>query len=173
MFGAVRNPRSERWPAATMAGMFKRGLRGRSAAIGAAMATIALVALGAAPSASADTTRTLTLSFSCDTGLPYGLTINTDRSWYTPSYSSYAVGSTKVYTISIPTSAISFAYQPIYCDNQPSYYNSGPITEGGSYSIAAGTGAVNALGRCADYVYSYYGSNFLIYDCTISSITYG
>jgi hypothetical protein len=77
------------------------------------MAAVMLWAFGTSPSASADSTRTLNLAFSCTTGLPYGLLISNSSSWYVPSSgSSYAVGNTKTYTLPISASATSLAFQP-------------------------------------------------------------
>jgi len=151
--------------------MIKRSLRRRIVAICAAGAAVLATTTAAAPSASADSTRTMVLSFSCGTGLPYGLYIDTGSGWYSPPGSSYAVGTTKVFTISVPTSASSFAYEPSYCDNQPSVRGYA-MWEGYTYSISPGTSTINAGGTCADYEYDYYGYAYLLYYCSISSLTY-
>jgi len=151
--------------------MIKRSLRRRIVALCSASAAILATTVAASPPASADT-RTMLLSFSCSTGLPYGLYIDTGSGWYSPPGSSYAVGTTKVFTISIPTNGIFFSYKPSYCDNQPT--NAGyPMWEGYDYGINAGTSTVNASGNCADYTYSVgYGQSYLFYYCSISSLTY-
>jgi hypothetical protein len=152
--------------------MIRRGTRRNRIAVGATLAAAGLVSLAVAPAASADTMRTLNLSFSCATGLPYGLEVNTGSGWYYPSGSSYAVGTTKVFTVSIPASATMLEYQPTYCDNQPTG-GGYPLWEGYSYGIAPGTSTVNAVGGCADYTYSLgYGVTYLLYYCSISSLTY-
>lgn len=151
--------------------MIKGSLRKRIIALCAASAAVLATTIAAPPAASADTMRTMVLSFSCDTGLPYGLYINVGSGWYSPPGSSYADGITKVFTISIPASASVFYYEPSYCDNQP--MSGGYPTYGGySYSINPGTSTINALGHTADYTYSFYGSTYLLYYCSISSLTY-
>ncbi|NUR57173.1 MAG: hypothetical protein HOV87_00440 [Catenulispora sp.] len=152
--------------------MVKRSLRRRIAALCSVSAAVLATTVAASAPASADT-RTMVLSFSCDTGLPYGLYINTGSGWYSPPGSSYADGTTKVYTISIPTSTISFSYQPTYCDNQPQG-GGYPMWEGYNYGISGGTSTVHAIGRVADYNYSPgYGVTYLFYYCSLSSVTYG
>jgi len=158
--------------------MIKRSLRRRIIALCAATAAVLATAIAASPAASADSTRTMVLSFSCGTGLPYGLYIDINTGagwsgWYSPPGSSYAVGTTKVFTISVPTSGFLFSYEPSYCDNQPS--SSGyPLWEGYDYGINAGTSTITANGGCADYTYSVgYGQSYLLYYCSITSLTYG
>lgn len=151
--------------------MIKRSPRRKIAALCSAGVAVLAMTTASAPSASADSTRTMVLSFSCGTGLPYGLSINTGSGWYSPPGSSYASGTTKVFTISIPASASSFAYQPTYCDNQPTVRGY-PMWEGYTYSISPGTSTITAGGGCADYEYDYYGYAYLLYYCSISSLTY-
>lgn len=154
--------------------MIKRNLRRRIIALCAAFAAVLATAIAASPAASADSTRTMVLAFSCDTGLPYGLYIDLYTSsgwggWYSPPGTSYADGNTKVFTISVPTYGFTLAYKPSYCTNQ----QSGTLElESDDYGVNAGTSTITALGHCADYQYSYYGT-WLIYDCSISSLTYG
>lgn len=152
--------------------MVKRVLRGRTLALCAALATVGLTSLAVAPTASADTMRTLNLSFSCETGLPYGLQVDTGSGWYSPNGSSYAVGTVKYFTVYIPASASSLEYQPLYCDNQPS--GQGPLNSGYPYTITPGTSTINATGYCEDYNYSIggYGDGYLIYNCSIRSLSY-
>jgi hypothetical protein len=151
--------------------MPQRSLRSRILVLCSASAAVLATTVAASPPASADT-RTMVLSFSCSTGLPYGLSIDTGSGWYSPSGSSYADGTTKVFTISLPTNAMTFRYEPLYCDDQP--MNAGyPLWEGYSYGISAGTSTVHAIGNTADYTYSVgYGMNYLLYYCSISSLTY-
>ena len=151
--------------------MVKRSLRRRIVALCSTGAAILATTVAASPPASADTMRTMVLSYSCGTGLPYGLYINTGSGWYSPPGSSYAVGSTKVFTISIPASVSSFAYEPSYCENQPQVRGY-PLWEGYTYGISPGTSTINASGYCADYEYDYYGYAYLLYYCSISSLTY-
>jgi hypothetical protein len=154
--------------------MIKRSLRRRIIALcSASAAVLATTAIAASPPASADSTRTMVLSFSCSTGLPYGLYIDTGSGWYSPPGSSYAVGTTKVFTISIPTNGFSFRYQPSYCDNQPQVPGAYPMWEGYTYGINAGTSTVTAGGNCADYEYDYYWARYLFYYCSLGSVTYG
>ena len=153
--------------------MINRSLRRKIAALGSAAVAVLATTTASVPSASADATRTMVLSFSCDTGLPYGLSINTGSGWYSPPGTSYADGTTKVFTISIPTSGMTFEYQPSYCDNQPTG-GGYPMWEGYSYGINAGTSTVTAIGHVADYTYSIsYGVTYLFYYGSISSLTYG
>jgi hypothetical protein len=156
--------------------MIKSGLRRRAVAFCSAIAAVLLVALATSPPASADTMRTLNLSFTCDTGLPYGLLVDTYNGsswsgWYGPSGSSYAVGTTKYFTVSIPASAVLLEYQPTYCDNEPPPYS--PMWEGYDYGLSAGTSTINATGRCQDYTYSPgYNVTYLFFYCSLSSLTY-
>jgi hypothetical protein len=152
--------------------MLTRGLRRRGAALCAAIGAVGLTSLAVAPAASADTMRTLNLAFSCSTGLPYGLEVNTGSGWYYPSGSSYAVGDVKYFTVSIPASAGSLAYQPSFCDNQPTG-GGYPLWEGYTYGLTPGTSTVNASGNCNDYNYSVgFGVTYLFYYCSLSSLTY-
>jgi hypothetical protein len=159
--------------------MIKRGLRGRAVALSAAIAAVLLAALALSPAARADTTRTLNLSFYCDTGLPYGLLVDTYNGsawsgWYSPPGSSYAAGTTKYYSVSISSSAVLLEFQPTYCDNEPSDAGYNYMWEGDDYGLSAGTSTINATGgRCADYTYSVgYGVEYPFYVCTIGSLTY-
>jgi hypothetical protein len=146
--------------------MTTKGVRGRAAAAGSAVAASLLLTLATSPAASADTMRTLNLDFYCATGEAYGLEVDTGSGFYTPNGSSYAVGEVKSFTVFIPAGATTLRFMPLYCDNQPSYTN--PSTVWRPYSLTAGTSTINADGYCQDY--SYYG--YLVYDCTISSLTY-
>ncbi|MFL6117184.1 MAG: hypothetical protein ACJ786_38405 [Catenulispora sp.] len=153
--------------------MIKRSLRRRIIALCSAGAAVLATTVAASAPASADSTRTMVLSFSCDTGLPYGLYIDTGSGWYSPPGTSYASGTTKVFTISIPTTGGTFRYQPSYCDNQPQVPGAYPMWEGYTYGINAGTSTITANGHCADYEYDYYAARYLFYYCSISSLTYG
>jgi hypothetical protein len=150
--------------------MVKMGLRGWRRVF-ATLAAVALASLAVPPAASADTMRTLKLAYSCATGLPYGLEVSTGAGWYYPDGSSYAVGTTKYFTVYIPASASTFAFQPSYCDNQP-MSRSYPIWQGATYSITPGTSTINADGYCNDYTYDYSGYTYLFYYCSLSSLSY-
>lgn len=156
--------------------MVDRTARGRKLAFGATLATVALTSLALPPAASADTMRTLNLAYSCTTGLPYGLEVDTGSGWYFPNGSSYVSGATtKYFTVYIPASATSFAYQPTYCDNEPSNGGYNAYWEGYTYSITPGTSTINATGNCDDYTYSFgygYGDTYLLYYCSINSLSY-
>ncbi|OLE23591.1 MAG: hypothetical protein AUG49_15645 [Catenulispora sp. 13_1_20CM_3_70_7] len=152
--------------------MTKRSLRRRIIALCSASAAVLATTVAASAPASADSTRTMVLSFSCSTGLPYGLYIDVGSGWYSPPGSSYAVGTTKVFTISIPTSGSYFRYQPSFCDNQPQV-PSYPMWEGYTYSLDAGTSTITASGNCADYEFDYYQSRYLLYYCSMGPVTYG
>lgn len=153
--------------------MIKRSLRRKALALCSASVAVLATTVAASPPASADATRTMVLSFSCGTGLPYGLYISTGSGWYSPPGTSYAVGTTKVFTISVPTSGFLFSYQPSYCDNQPTG-GGYPMWEGYDYGINAGTSTITANGGCADYTYSTgYMQTYLFYYCSLSSISYG
>jgi hypothetical protein len=150
----------------------KTGWRRRGRAFGATLAAVGLAALAMPSAASADTMRTLNLAFSCATGLPYGLEVNTGSGWYYPNGSSYASGTTKYFTVYIPASASMLEYQPTYCDNQPTG-GGYPMWEGYSYGISPGSSTINATGGCQDYNYSVgYGVTYLFYYCSISSLSY-
>lgn len=151
--------------------MVERGPRGRKRAFFAMLATVGLASLAVSPAASADTMRTVNLAFSCATGLPYGLEVNTGSSWYYPNGSSYAVGTTKYFTVYIPASASTFAFQPSYCDNQPTG-GGYPLWEGYTYNITPGTSTINATGYVNDYNYDYSGYAYLLYYCSLSSLSY-
>jgi hypothetical protein len=151
--------------------MIKRCLRRRAVAIGSAMAAIPLLALTMAPAASADTMRTLNMSLSCATGEAYGLQVNNGSGWYQPNGSSYVVGNVKYFTVSIPASATLLEFMPLSCAGQPA--GPGPDWEYNPYTITAGTSTMNADGFCQDYSYQYnYGLSALIFDCSLSSLTY-
>lgn len=153
--------------------MVHRTARGRKLAFGATLATVALTSLALPPAASADTMRTLNLAYSCTTGLPYGLEVNTGSGWYFPNGSSYASGTTKYFTVYIPASATSIAYQPTYCDNEPTAGGYNASWEGYTYGIAPGTSTINATGNCDDYDYSIgYNDTYLLYYCSINSLSY-
>ncbi|MBS2966224.1 hypothetical protein KGA66_24480 [Actinocrinis puniceicyclus] len=152
--------------------MIKRGLHKRAAALCSAVATVGLASLAVAPPASADTMRTLNLAITCETGLAYGLEVDTGSGWYFPNGSSYVSGNYKYFTVYIPASASLLEYQPTYCDNQPTA-NSQPMWEGYSYSITPGTSTINATGYVTDYSYSVgYGYSYLFYFCAINSLSY-
>lgn len=118
--------------------------------------------------------RTFNLALTCATGEPYALLISTSNSgWYTPDYSSYAVGTTKYYSVQIPASATSIEYEPTYCDNEPSAGGYNADFYGYNYSIVPGTSTISANGYCNDYDESFgFGVTILIYADTLSSITY-
>jgi hypothetical protein len=148
-------------------------MRSKAAAIGLPLAAGAVLTFAAPSPALADSTRTLNLSFSCATGLPYGLQVNTGSGWYTPSGSSYIAGNVKVFTVSISAGATLLQYMPGYCDNEPSG-GSGPDPWWHSTSLTPGTSTITATGSCQDFTYNFGGGQpALIFDCTISSLSYG
>ncbi len=151
--------------------MIKRCLRRSAVAIGSAMAAISLLALTMAPAASADTMRTLNLSLVCSTGEAYGLQVSTGSGWYQPSGSSYVVGDVKYFTVSIPATATQLDFMPLSCDSQP-YAQGGPYWVWRPNTITAGTSTINAAGYCNDYSYNYSGGSALLFDCSLSSVTY-
>ena len=153
--------------------MMKRWGRTRVVPTGLAVAVVALSTFAAPPAAMADATRTLNLSYTCATGEPYGLLVNTGSGYYSPSGSSYVVGNVKNFTVTIPASATTLQYMPLSCDNQPAS-NSGSTTWWRPpYNLTPGTSTINANGSCQDYSYNYgWGSTILIFDCSISSLTY-
>jgi hypothetical protein len=149
----------------------RKGLLKTAVVIPSAITLTALLASATAPAASADSMRTLNLSLTCATGLAYGLEANTGSGWFYPVGSSYASGTTKYYTVSIPASATSLEVQPTYCDNQPTGY--GPYFVGYSYGITPGTSTINVNGNCLDYSYNPgYGEEDLLYYTSLSSLTY-
>lgn len=147
--------------------MVKMSLRGGRRAFFAILASVGLASLAVAPAASADTLRTLNLAYSCATGLPYGLEVNTGSGWYYPNGSSHASGTTKYFTVYISASASTLAYQPSYCDGQPNIQGY-PLWEGYTYNITPGTSTINASGYVNDYEYDYYGYAYLLYYCSMS-----
>lgn len=142
-------------------------VRRRATAFGSAVATLLLFAAAVPSPAAADTMRTLNLALGCATGLPYGLNVNNGSGWYAPNGSSFASGTTKYFTVSIPASASSIAIDTIYCDGEDSaYYNVG---WSGTYAgITPGTSTVNANGYCE--FDDYYGQ--LSRECTVSIASY-
>jgi hypothetical protein len=156
--------------------MIKGRLRRGAFAFGTVVAAAALASIALSPAASAQGTRTLNLALTCSTGEPYGLAVDTyDGSWsgwYYPSGSSYAVGTTKYYSVSIDAGATLLEFQPSYCDNEPTLPNANYMWEGDDYGLTAGTSAISATGNCDDYEYSAgYDVNYLFYVCTLSSLT--
>ncbi len=147
--------------------MIKKGARRRAAAIGSAVAASLVLALATSSAASADPMRTLNLSMRCGTGEAYGLLVSTGGSFYAPDGSSTVAGDQKFFTVSIPASAATLAVMPLSCAGQPPGNNASALWE--PVSITPGTSNVNANAFCNDY--SFYGA--LIYDCRLSSITYG
>jgi hypothetical protein len=151
--------------------MITRRLRRSAVVIGTAVAAILLSMSVTSPAASATTMRTLNLSLYCSTGEAYGLTIDNGSGWYSPSGSSYVSGEIKYFTVSIPASATELEFMPLSCANQPA--GSGPDWYYRPNTITAGTSTINANGSCQDYSYSYgFGQTALIFDCTLSSLTY-
>jgi hypothetical protein len=147
--------------------MTKRILRRRMAAFGSAVASFLLIAAAVPSPASADTMRTLNVAFNCETGLPYGMSVDNGSGFYYPNGSSYAVGVTKHFTVYIPASASVLAIDTGYCDGEQSQWWNAPWR--GSYaSITPGTSTVNANGYC-DFD-DYYGQYSV--DCSVSNITY-
>ncbi|HEV2348059.1 MAG TPA: hypothetical protein VGS97_28490 [Actinocrinis sp.] len=148
--------------------MIKQGLRKRVTALVSAVTALMFVAAAVPSSASADTMRTLNVALSCETGLPYGMSVNNGSGWYYPNGSSYAVGTTKYFTVYIPASASEIAIDTGYCDNEnPSTF--GEPWYGSYYGLTPGTSTINANGYC------YWGSmypGFYFRACTLSNITY-
>jgi len=141
--------------------------RRRATAFGSAVATLLLFATASPSPAAADTMRTLNLALNCQTGLPYGLNVNNGSGWYGPNGSSYASGTTKYFTVSIPAGANEIAIDTIYCDGEDSaYYN---VNWSGSFAgLTPGTSTVNATGYCE--FDDYYG--YLSRECNISVNSY-
>ncbi|HEU5331594.1 MAG TPA: hypothetical protein VFU73_02485 [Actinocrinis sp.] len=141
--------------------------RRRAGAFGSAVATLLLFAAAVPSPAAADTMRTLNLALGCETGLPYGLAVNNGSGWGYPSGSSFASGTTKYFTVSIPAGASMIAIDTVYCDGEPSaYYN---VNWSGSFAgLNPGTSTVNATGYCE--FDDYYGG--LSRECNISVNSY-
>ena len=152
--------------------MIKRCLRRRAVAFWSAIAIGLLLTLATSPAASAGTTRTLNLTFSCSTGAAFGMEVSTGGAWSSFNYSGDESGE---FTVSIPASATTLEYSPASCDGQdPSgELYSGPYWSGYSYTITPGTSTINANGSCLDYVYSYEGGNALLYYCSLSGFGVG
>jgi len=147
-------------------------VRNRAVAVGAAAAAGVLLTLAVSSPASADATHTLNLSFTCSTGEPYGLQVNTGSGFYMPSGSSYAVGATKYFTVTISASATTLTFMPYSCENEPTG-GTGPVEGGYATTITPGTSTINASGYCEDYNYNWGGwSSTLIFDCTINGLSY-
>jgi len=147
--------------------MIKPALRSRATALGSSVSALLLLAAAVPSPASADTMRTLNLAFSCATGLPYGMSVDNGSGWYYPNGSSYAVGTTKYFTVYIPASATEIAIDTGYCDGEQSqYWNA---NWHGTYSgLTPGTSTVNAYGYC-DFD-DYYGVYYR--ECSVGGITY-
>jgi hypothetical protein len=116
--------------------------------IWAAIAAVLLFAGTAAPAASADTMRTLNVALSCSSGIvPFGLSVNNGSGWYYPNGSSYAVGSTKYFTVFIPASANSFAFDTKCYYNTAEYNGQVSYPEGTwqgyTYPLTPGTSTIN------------------------------
>lgn len=145
--------------------MERTSLRRRTAALVSASAALLLAAVAVPQSASADTMRTLQVALSCSYGLPYGMSVDNGSGWYYPDGSSYASGSVKYFTVSIPASATALAINTSFCENDPQT----PYWEGYRYSITPGTSTISANGYCNDeYVYP---GPFVRY-CSLTSLTY-
>jgi hypothetical protein len=147
--------------------MIKKGALTRAVAIGSAVAASLLLMLATSSAASADAMRTLNLSIRCGTGEAYGLQVDTGSGFYAPSGSSYVVGTTKYFTVSIPASAATLQVLPYSCAGQPAGTN-GSTALFHPYSITPGTSTINADAFCNDY--SFYG--VLIFDCAFRSLAY-
>ena len=151
--------------------MMKNGAHRKAIAIGAVAAAGLLSTVAVSPAASADTTRTLNLSFSCATGEAYGLLVDTGSGFYAPDGSSTVAGSLKTFTVFIPAAATSLRYMPLSCANEPQGGN-GPAADWSVIGLTPGTSTINAYGSCQDYVYNAYGVKELIMDCSVSSLAY-
>lgn len=153
--------------------MPKRGLLKRVVVFCSVVVAI-LFPVAAPSTASADTTRTLTVALSCASGIvPFGLQVNNGSGWYFPSGSSYAVGGTKYFTVFIPASATSLAIDT-HCYLDMNEYYGGPawpegMWEGYTYSITPGAGTINTTASL--WRGPVYPGVWVRY-CTISSITY-
>ncbi len=128
--------------------MIRKGLHRRANAIWVAIATVLLFASTASPAASADTMRTLNVALSCSSGIvPFGLSVNNGSGWYYPNGSSYAVGGTKYFTVFIPASASSFAFDTKCYYNIDEYYGYVSYPDGSwqgyTYSLTPGTSTIN------------------------------
>jgi hypothetical protein len=148
--------------------MLKRGLLRRAAALCSAVAVVQLVALAGSSPASADTMRTLKVALSCDTGMAYGLYVDTGSGFVDPGGSSYASGGIKYFTVSIPASATTLAIDTSYCDNE----TLDPVWRGYFYSITPGTSTITTNGYCSEQVFQYYGYTYVNRYCSLYPITY-
>lgn len=151
--------------------MIEASLLRRAVAFLSAIAAAALLAFATSPAASADTTRTLNIALSCDSGgaIGYGLSVNNGSGWYYPNGSSYLVGNIKYFTVFIPASATTLAINTSCDDGLVNPYGNGPFWEGYYYTITSGTSTISANGNCIDeYVYP----GPLVTYCSLSSLTY-
>lgn len=148
--------------------MFKRGLLSRAVALCSALAAVQLFAIAGSSPASADTMRTLKVALSCDTGMAYGLYVDTGSGFVDPGGSSYVSGGVKYFTVTIPASASSLAIDTIFCDNEAP----GPVWRGYFYSITPGTSTITTNGYCQQQVISYYGYTYVNRYCSLYPITY-
>jgi hypothetical protein len=148
--------------------MIKKSARRKAIAIGSAVAASLTMALATSSAASADPMRTFNLAMLCQTGEAYGLLVSTNGSFfYAPNGSSTVSGNVKYFTVSIPASTTTLAVAPLSCANQPP--GSNPSAYHDIATITAGTSNVNASTNCADYSFD----GILLYDCHLTSITYG
>jgi hypothetical protein len=143
--------------------------------LGAVIATAVLFSGAGSPAASADTMRTVNVALSCSSGIvPFGMSVNNGSGWYYPNGSSYAVGATKYFTVFIPASASSFAFDTMcYYDsleyNGQAFYPAG-YWEGYTYSLTPGTSTVTmtaSLWRGPGYPGPW------VKYATVSSLSYG
>jgi hypothetical protein len=148
--------------------------RRRKAALGTVCAVAALVAAATPQAAMADTMRTLSVPVGCASGIvPFGLSVNNGSGWYYPTGSSYSVGATKYFTVSIPSTATSLALDT-FCYYSTQEYN-GQVSypdgtwEGYTYAITAGTSTINTTASCVRE--PVYPGPWVRY-CSLSAITY-
>lgn len=152
-------------------------LRRRAGVFGSLAAAATLLATTATPQlASADTTRTVTGSTTCTSGIePYGFQVNYGAGWTSDGTSVWPPGTkTKIWTWVIPSSATSIALDTFcyYNDleyNGRAFYPYG-TWNGYTYSLTPGTSNVTSSWSCGRY--PVYPGPF-VRTCSLTSISYG
>lgn len=132
-------------------------LRRASAALSALVVTVALAVTATAQPAAAFSTRTITGTTRCLTGIvPFGFSVNYGSGW-TPADSSYQIPGTqtKVWTKVIPSSATTIALDS-FCYYNWSEYNGYAFWPYGTWtgytaSLTPGTSTLNSTWYCDRY----------------------
>jgi hypothetical protein len=151
------------------------GLRRAAVGLITLIVTVALAAIATPQPAGANSTRTITGTTSCLTGIvPFGFSVNYGSGW-TSADSSYQIPGTqtKVWTKVIPSTATAIALDS-FCYYSWSEYNglaSWPYGSwaGNTASLTPGTSTVNSTWYCDRYPVN---PGPWVRTCTLSTISY-